>query len=218
MEIFSSKKLVPIIDAGHGGIINGVYQTAPKKMYEFEDSGLIVYEGVINRKIARKLINLLDANNINSFDISAYSEEDIPLSRRVEMINSIYLGHPNTYLLSIHSNTASAKGKGKGTKATGFEIWTSEGETRSDTLATIGYNKYKELFPNFRFRQDMSDGDPDKEAPFYILRKSNCPAFLVENLFYDNSEEAKLLIQDNFQNAIAHCLFEIVKEIQTLGI
>ena len=34
-------------------------------------------------------------------------------------------------------------------------------------------------------RKDTSDGDPDKEANFYVLVHTSMPAILSENFFYD---------------------------------
>ena len=46
-------------------------------------------------------------------------------------------------------------------------------------------------------RQEKSDGD------YYILRKSDIPAVIVECGFLSNEEEAKLLSQGDYQMKIA---------------
>ena len=141
------------------------------------------------------------------------SAEDISRAERVKFANELYAQNKNVYFLSIHSNAASGSSKGEGSKAHGFEIFTSIGETRSDELAEITYEAYKKHFPNRRFRKDMSDGDSDKEKDYDVLKKTACPALLVENLFYDNLEEAKYLLSAEGQEAIATCLFDAVLEI-----
>ena len=210
-------KLVPIIDAGHGGMIDGKYTTGNKKQYTFTNlpggKKLTIYEGVINRQIGRKLTDLLDEANIPYKDLTVTSNEDVPLGERTSKANEIFSRNPNYYYLSIHSNSASATIKGEGTTARGFEIYTSVGQTKSDALATIAANWYKADFPEFRFRQEMEDDDPDKERDFWVLRKTNCPAFLVENLFFDNIREAEFLMSENGQNRIAKCLFKTVSDI-----
>ena len=55
-----------------------------------------------------------------------------------------------------------------------------------------------------KIRKDFTDGDPDKEANFYIIKNSKCPAVLTENFFYDNKEDLKYITSD-----LGH--FEIVK-------
>ena len=60
-------------------------------------------------------------------------------------------------------------------------------------------------------RKDMEDGDPDKEANFYILRKTDCPAILAENLFMDNEKDCRLLLSDEFRNRLADSYVSFIK-------
>ena len=39
---------------------------------------------------------------------------------------------------------------------------------------------------NKLLRKDTTDGDKDKEADFYVIKKAPCAAVLTENFFYDN--------------------------------
>ena len=48
-----------LLDNGHGGILDGVYTTAPNKMHIFDD-GLTVYEGDFNRKIVERIADKLN--------------------------------------------------------------------------------------------------------------------------------------------------------------
>jgi N-acetylmuramoyl-L-alanine amidase len=207
---------IPIIDAGHGGMTNGKYNTEGKQ-YKFTD-GTKIFEGVINRQIGQQLIDMLEEADIPYHNLTVKEEEDISLEDRVTQANKLYTQNPNYYFLSIHSNAASNKISGEGERARGFEVWTSVGQTRSDDLATVAAKWYKHEFPEFRFRQDMTDGDEDREMEherdtFYVLRKTKGPAFLVENLFYDNRLEAEFLLSAQGQRRIARCLFLIIQEI-----
>ena len=47
-----------------------------------------------------------------------------------------------------------------------------------------------------KIRKDMTDGDPDKESGFYILKHTKCPAVLTENLFQDNKEDVGFLLSE----------------------
>lgn len=53
-----------------------------------------------------------------------------------------------------------------------------------------------------KIRKDMTDSDPDKESQFYILKHTNCPAVLTENLFQDNREDVKYLLSEEGKKAI----------------
>ena len=84
------------------------------------------------------------------------------------------LGKSNVIVTSIHVNAA-----GNGSKwmnATGWSCYTSKGQTQSDKLAECLYEAAIKNFPGKRIRTDKSDGDPDWEESFYILRKTLCPA------------------------------------------
>ena len=49
---------------------------------------------------------------------------------------------------------------------------------------------HKRMFPDEKYRLDYSDGDVDKEANFYVLRKTKMPAVLLEMWFFDNYNDA----------------------------
>jgi N-acetylmuramoyl-L-alanine amidase len=194
-----------ILDAGHGGIdpVKG-YTTAPKKMHTFPE--YTIYEGVINRIITEDLRDFLEGAGID-YALVADPIEDTPLEYRVRKADSIYAKDKRAVYLSIHSNAGGGSG---------FEIFTSPGQTKSDKIANIFCEVYQKNFPNFHFRADKSDGDADKEADFYVLRKTDCPALLVENLFFDNKKDADFLTSSAGQLLIAECLFECIQTVEKL--
>ena len=188
-----------LIDMGHGGLdSNGKYTTAPAKMHTFPD-GEVIYEGVINRQIGKKVYEILEGlKYCPIYVVQPDDSRDVSLFGRVKYINSF---DPKTSIgISFHSN-ASTNGTARGN-----EIWTSIGETKSDILANFIGKEIKDSFPEIKFRQDMSDGDIDKESQFYILRKTLCPMVLIETLFFDNKEDAKLLKSSSFQNKMAETI------------
>lgn len=209
----STSGWIPIIDAGHGGIVDGQYVT-PGKHYKFND-GTVIYEGVVNRAIGRLLAERLKIAGIPFFQPTLETESDIDLKERVQQANTLFQVNRNCYFLSIHSNSSSNATQGDGNKSRGFEIYTSIGQTKSDELANIASKWYKSLFPEFVFRENKTDEGEfqNKEKAFMVLTKTQCPAFLVENLFYDNKNEAMFLLSENGQKRIADCLFQIVQEI-----
>jgi N-acetylmuramoyl-L-alanine amidase len=193
---------VYLLDAGHGGLINGRYVTAPKKMFKFPD-GVTIYEGVINRHITDKLAVLLKEADIEYWFIHD-PQDDNSLQVRVAKADNAYTKDKRCIFLSIHSNAGAGSG---------FEIFTSKGQTKSDKIAQIFCEVYKKHFPEYPMRSDKLDGDDDKEEDFYVLRKTDCPAVLVENLFFDNHREALFLLSEKGQQELAQCLFECLKPI-----
>ena len=194
-----------LIDCGHGGMIGGKYVTAPAKMFVFPD-GLTIYEGVINRKIGEYLSGLLSEHGIRHEFVS-HANLDTKLEFRVNRADQIYEVDKSCIYLSIHSNSGGGSG---------FEIFTSPGQTKSDKVANIFCEVYQSSFPDIKFRADKSDGDADKEENFYVLRKTDCPALLVENLFFDNRREAEILLSEAGQKKIAKCLFDCIVKTEQL--
>lgn len=189
-----------LIDAGHGGMHEGKYMTDPKwgKFYKHSED-FTAYEGVTNRAIANLLMAKLKAAGIPYVQIH-HDYLDTPLSGLVVNANAI---KGDTIYLSIHSNA----GKGKG-----FEVYTSRGETKSDKFAEVICNQLQKDFPEYPFRKDTRDGDSDKEEDFYVLKHTNCPAVLVELLFFDEPEQAKFLNSIQGQERLAETLFKAVSK------
>ena len=176
-------KTLIILDNGHGGIINGKYQTKGKRSPVWQD-GSQLYEGVFNRQIVDGIANELDKLNI-PFEILVPEDKDISLHKRAERAN---LMKKPSVLISVHSNAGGGEG---------VEIFTSPGETKSDKIATVFGEEFKREFPEYKLRTDyVSDGDLDKEAKFTILVKTQMPAVLTENFFMDNELECRKILMN----------------------
>ncbi len=201
-----------LLDAGHGGITNdGKYTTAPAKMHVFED-GLTFYEGVNNRAIVDRLIPMLKDTGIE-YELVYDQVLDTPLRQRVEKANKLYDVDRRGIYVSIHSDAMPDGAHGKGS---GLSIYTSKGKTSSDLIATIFYDTYAEHLKEFRIRKDLSDGDADFEEDFYVLRKTSCPAILIENLFFDNRREAEFLMSEVGQQKIAKILLLSILAVERM--
>ena len=125
-------------------------------------------------------------------------EIDVPLAERCRRVNEYKASE--AILVSIHCNAA-----GNGSdwmSARGWEAWTSVGKTKADKLATCLYEDAEHCLPGMKIRKDLVDGDPDRESQFYILRHTNCPAVLTENLFQDNREDVEFLLSEKGKRAI----------------
>lgn len=173
--------MLVLLDNGHGGIIDGVYQT-PGKRSPVWDDGSQLFEGEFNRAIVNGIIQRLTALEI-SYDVITPELEDISLGERVNRANQYKAS--DSIFISVHSNAGGGKG---------CEFFTSPGETKSDKVATIIGEEYKLVFPSKKLRADFSDGDLDKESKFYVLTKTNMPAVLTENFFMDNEDECKNIL------------------------
>lgn len=175
-----------LIDNGHGSNTPG--KCSP-------DGRLREY--AYTREIAERLVMELRKNGIDAERI-VKEEIDVPLAERCRRVNEYKASE--AILVSIHCNAA-----GNGSdwmSARGWEAWTSVGKTKADKLATCLYEDAEHCLPGMKMRKDMADGDPDRESQFYILRHTNCPAVLTENLFQDNREDVEFLLSEEGKRAI----------------
>ena len=181
-----------LIDNGHG------VDTPGKRS---PDENLREYAW--NRLIAGRIVAALtDLGHDAQFLVP--EQEDISLSERCRRVNAICqaFGTRNVILISIHANAA-----GRGDRwydATGWCAYTTRGDTRADALATSLYEAAKFHLPSQRLRTDYTDGAPDLEADFYILRHTLPPAVLVENFFMDSRRDYKFLLYADGQQAIVN--------------
>lgn len=184
-----------ILDFGHGGLdSNGVYTTAPNKMHTFPD-GVVAYEGVLNRQIGGHIYTCLRSHSDLNVVCTVKEDDprDLSLSYRVKVANSF--DPKSSIFVSVHCNASPNH------NASGFEIFTTKGLTDSDYLAediaTAAEHALDRV--SLRTRYDLSDGDKDKEVDFYVLRKTKCPAVLLECGFFDFRPDFELLKDPLFQ-------------------
>lgn len=202
--------MIVLIDNGHGSDTPG--KCSP-------DKSLREYKWA--REIAARIENVLKTKGINARRIVT-EETDVPLAIRATRVNAIcrQVGKQNVILISVHSNAAGGDGRWK--SAGGWCVYTTPGKTKADDLATELWNAaqselkpYAERFKILQksgeydsrhvpFRADWSDGDPDYEANFYIIRKTICPAVLTESLFQDNRADVEFLLSEAGKTAIVN--------------
>ena len=200
VQKFPSKTLV-ILDAGHG-------IDTPGKRSPVWSNGTQLFEWKFNRNIVDYIIGYLEVANISYVKLIEESQ-DIPLKERVDRINSIFKEYKDKYkiyLVSIHGNAAD-----NAPTANGIEVFTSIGETKSDTIAEVFYSKLKNLGWKMRPNRSNKGG---KEENFYILKNSHCPAVLTENGFYTNEEECKKMLDFYWQKEIALAHYKAIQDIE----
>lgn len=189
-----------LLDPGHG--IDTPGKRSPDDRFR---------EYAFNRDIAARVAAKLTELGFDT-EIIVPELADIPLKERASRINArcVALGTGNTICISVHANAA-----GNGSKwmnARGWSCYTSKGETAADSLATYLCEAAAKYFKDLRIRTDFSDGDPDFEESFYVLRRTTCPAVLVENFFYDNPEDLRFLESEEGKELVTKVIAEGVKE------
>ena len=198
--------MIVLIDNGHGSDTRG--KCSPDGKFR---------EYAYARQIAAMVVDTLKAQGVDA-RLLVPESADIPLTVRAARANALCdrYGAANVCLVSIHVNAAGSDGKWH--QATGWEAWTSPGQTRGDSLAECLYDAAGSLLPpefpsvpkSRLIRVDMADGDRDKEEKFTVLTKSKCPACLTENFFQDTLSDVQWLSSERGKQTI--------KKIHVLGI
>lgn len=193
--------MLVIIDNGHG------VDTRGKRSPVWSD-GARLFEYEFNRDVAALIAYKCKCNGI-PFKMLVTEAHDISLAERVRRVNELCDKHLSCILLSIHANAG---------MGTGWEAWTSVGKTESDTLASILYEEAeKEFGKEWKIRKDITDGDPDKESQFYILKHTKCPAVLTENFFMDTERDCRFIMSHEARERIAEVHFRAIKRYIDYG-
>ena len=195
-------KYLYIFDPGHGGLVDGKYQTAGKRSPKFSD-GRVLFEGVNNRDNVQRIMKAFRENGLECVDV-VDSEYDVSLIERVKKANKLSKERKCVYI-SIHSD---ANGDGvKWDQASGMSVYTSKGQTKSDIFASIVIDSLQENFlSTIKWRTDKTDGDEDKEENFYVLKNTDCPAILCELGFHTNEAETRRMMTLDYKNKIVDAM------------
>lgn len=194
-----------LIDNGHG-------ENTPGKCSPDGKFREYLYAREVATSIERRLL-------MQGYNVELITREmiDVPLEERARRVNEICgrVGAGNVVLVSIHCN---ASRNGEWGKARGWSAYTSKGKTKSDELATMLYVEAAKNFTGQTIRKEFSDGDPDWEEGFYILRKTKCPAVLTENFFMDNEQDlAYINSKEGYEAVVTTHVDAIKKYVEEYG-
>lgn len=168
-----------IIDNGHGR------ETPGKRS---PDGRLLEWRWT--RDVAIQLKAELEKRGITA-TLLVPEDTDVPLATRVARANAIDRLCSDSILVSIHVNASPGKGW---SEASGFSAWICDNASkRSERLASLLQSLAKEMGlggnrwvpPEGFFRSN-----------FYIVKRTNMPAVLTENLFQTNQKEVDYLLSD----------------------
>ncbi|MBM7855815.1 N-acetylmuramoyl-L-alanine amidase [Desulfohalotomaculum tongense] len=152
------------------------------------DPGAVGYgltEKEINLDIARKVSNYLKKYTAE-IHLTRNNDIYVSLTERANIANRFNAD----YFISIHSNAG---------RGSGFEsyIHTTENPVTAE-LQRVVHNKIMDYLSTKGIRNRGT-----KSANFTVLRETNMPALLVENLFIDNPSEVTLLKDEKFRSGLA---------------
>lgn len=188
VSVKGSKKYRIVVDSGHGGIdpgkvgINGAYEKdinlaiALFLKEELQEAGC---EVIMTRETDTGLYNETDS-----------SKKIADLKRRVELMNN---EKPDA-IVSIHQNSFTQESS-KGAQVF-YQTTSAEGK------------KFAEIMQK-QMIEDLDTGNNRVAKPnsdYYLLKNSEGTAIIVECGFLSNTQEAQLLVSEEYQKRVAKAI------------
>ena len=184
-----------LIDNGHG--INTPGKCSPDKS---------LYEWKYTREIAAEVVKELNESGYRAIQLVTESN-DISLEQRCKRVNDYCKTNKDVLLVSIHVNAAGSDKKWH--NASGWSGWVyTKSSVKSRMLAQLLYAQAE------KYRLQGNRSVPKNKywtANFYILRNTNCPAVLTENLFQDNKEDVQYLLSEEGRRNIVQLHVDAIK-------
>lgn len=172
-----------LIDNGHG--VNTPGKCSP-------DKSLREYKWT--REIASRIEAELNSRGYDALRI-VQEQTDISLIERVRRVNDIckQYGTKNCVLISVHINAAGADNNWH--DASGWSCWVApNASSNSQMLAQLLYTEAE------KYGLQGNRSVPRERywiGNFTIIKRTNCPAVLTENLFQDNKNEVIYLLSED---------------------
>jgi N-acetylmuramoyl-L-alanine amidase len=170
-------KLSVILDPGHGA------ETIGKRS---PDESLLEY--AFNRDMAARVKAQLERHGVETL-LTVYDDTDMPLADRCKAAND----SGADVFVSLHAN-AYGSGK-KWERQNGWEIFVYKEGSFSEQLAKAIHD---ETIP----ASGLTDRGVKAES-YYVIRKVNMPAVLIEHGFYTNQTEIESLKSPEFRERLA---------------
>lgn len=194
-----------LIDNGHG--INTPGKCSPDGRHK---------EWAWSREMAQMIVEELVSRGYDAQRIVTETT-DISLRDRTRRVNDICksYGATNCLLISVHNNAAGADGQWHNAK--GWSVWIAQNaSTKSKKFAQLIYDYADKA--GLRGNRSV----PTERywvASLAIVRDTNCPAVLTENLFQDNEEDVDYLQSSAGKHTIAmvhvNAIIDYIKSLNT---
>jgi len=210
------KQTVLFIDAGHGGLdpMTKEYLTPPSigkktlhdngKSYHYNGW---FYEGHFNRQIASEFI--LEATKAEFYCIPVYHPwKDNPMKERTDFANQQAMRlQTQSMFLSFHANAAGAT-SGPQLFAEGVCSFVYKLGTETANLALTITQNLEKVFDTYGSKRRAG---LVFDSPLHMTSQTTMPAILFELGFFDNPNNADLLINPQFRTLIIKSMVETLK-------
>ena len=206
-EKTAMKKVLVVIDPGHGGIDPGTCSIYQEKLYEKD----------INLDIARKLKTLLENSQIpvlltRESDVEVLQSNQYDNDANIRERPAIANRNNATLFISIHVNAYDTKLPG-GELQHGTEIYHA-----GKTHGAFTSKQFAEMMGKAIDKKTETRYNGVLKKNFGVLRLSGMPALLIETAYLTNREDHKLLESDEFRSAMAEGMHDGIMDIlETMG-
>lgn len=193
-----------ILDNGHGGVINGVPQTAGHRSPVWAD-GTVVYEGEFTRAVVNYLAELLQQRGIQYVKLTPQCQ-DIGLYERMMRIKA-WERESNAFLLTLHANG----------NETGVNVLSMSANSKA---ADVFRSSLAEEFDGSQvIHLNIVDDDKESRADIVKMLQKAKGAALALQLFNMNNEfDCKELLMNRYgRQAIALSLLSAILWIEEHG-
>ena len=180
--------------------------TEPKKINIVIDAGHggidfgATSEAITEKQIVEQVTNKIKSLNSNVVLHFTRNEDNfLSLNDRIDFINKL---KPDL-VLSLHVNSSLNK------ETSGLEFYVAKETEFFEKSSGIA----AKLINKFATNKNLKIATV-KTGPFYILKKSDVPAIIVELGYLTNENDKKYLIDDNEQNKMAKSISEFISEMK----
>lgn len=191
-EVALTDDTIIVLDAGHGGSdpgkigINQVLEKDVNLAITMKIKGMLEKEGV-SCVLTRETDERLDENG-KEFTKAADMKD------RVNIMNEI---HPKL-VVSVHQNSYTSP------EIKGAQVFYYESSTESEEIAEIIQEELRKVDSTNK-RQIKGN------STYYLLKKTEVPAVIVECGFLSNPEEAEKLATEEYQEKMAEAIVKGIK-------
>lgn len=179
------KKINVVIDAGHGGNDFGA------KFDSFTEKEIVA-------QITQKIKSLNQNENVEIV-LTRSSDEPVSLQQRADLINSI---KPDV-VISLHVNSSQV------TTNSGVALYVAKENPTKDKARAIALNIGEKFKKNHNFVVSEV-----KEAPFFVLNKSEAPGVILELGYISNDGDRAYLTDGQQQTRIARTILECINDLE----
>ena len=186
----SSTGIKVVLDAGHGGVDNGVSGVNTR-----------VTESRLNLEIVKKLegyfidagigVVLTRSSDAGLYGVATKNRKKKDMQKRSEIINK---AEPNL-VISIHMNNYSLSSR------RGAQVFYKKGSEQGKLLASC-------VQSSFNCMEQASRTCNILTGDYYILNCSQIPSIIAECGFLSNPEDESLLINEQYQEDISYAIFK----------